>query len=143
MIEKFRGKYSWLSNFHPCTVEYGDLIFGSVELFYIAMKTKDNLLRYNISLMDSSEAGKLKKESKSWAVRSDWDDIKLGVMEYGLREKFKDSALRQKLLETENQNIQEGNYWNDRFWGVDLKIDPNIGENHLGRLLMKIRDELR
>jgi len=49
---------------------------------------------------------------------------------------------RTLLKETGNQNIQEGNYWGDDYWGVDLKQNPNVGENHLGRLIMKIREEL-
>lgn len=28
-----------------------------------------------------------------------------------------------------------------KYWGVDIKQNPNIGENHLGRLIMKIRGE--
>jgi predicted NAD-dependent protein-ADP-ribosyltransferase YbiA (DUF1768 family) len=36
--------------------------------------------------------------------------------------------------------IQEGNKWGDTFWGVDLKTGE--GQNHLGKLIMDIRDEL-
>lgn len=141
MITQFRGEYNWLSNFTSCTIEYGDLTFSSVELFYIAMKTKNEVTRKKLSLAESSEAGKWKKESKKWNIRRDWEDIKLDVMEYGLRQKFNQEPFKSKLIATGNQNIQEGNFWNDVFWGVDLKQNPNIGENHLGRLIMKIRGE--
>lgn len=142
MISHFRKEYNWLSNFAPATIEYGNMVFSSVELFYIAMKTKDEMMRWNISLVDSSEAGKFKKISKTWELREDWDKIKLEVMEFGLRQKFHQEPFKSKLIETGNQNIVEGNYWNDEFWGVNLKVNPNVGENHLGRLIMKIRDEL-
>lgn len=142
MINHFRKEYSWLSNFESVTIEYGDLVFPSVEHFYVAMKTEDELMRYNISLMCGSEAGKVKKIGRTLDIREDWEEIKLDVMEYGLRQKFSQEPFKTKLIETGNQNIQEGNYWNDTFWGVDLKQDPNIGENHLGRLIMKIREEL-
>lgn len=33
-----------------------------------------------------------------------------------------------------------GNTWGDRVWGVD--IHRGIGENHLGKILMRIRSEL-
>ena len=50
-------------------------------------------------------------------------------------------ALAQKLIEmTGNSTLIEGNWWNDRFWGVDSKT--GIGENHLGKLLMELRAEL-
>ena len=48
---------------------------------------------------------------------------------------------RTLLLETGNEYIQEGNWWNDTFWGFCLKT--NTGENKLGKLIMKIRNELR
>jgi predicted NAD-dependent protein-ADP-ribosyltransferase YbiA (DUF1768 family) len=31
------------------------------------------------------------------------------------------------------------NYWNDKFWG----ICKGVGENHLGKILMQIRDEIK
>jgi predicted NAD-dependent protein-ADP-ribosyltransferase YbiA (DUF1768 family) len=34
----------------------------------------------------------------------------------------------------------EGNSWGDSFWGVSL--DTGMGTNHLGRILMDIRDQL-
>lgn len=142
MINNFKKEYSWLSNFAVVTIGYGDLIFSSVELFYIAMKTKDEMKRWNISRADPSEAGKLKKASRKWELREDWEDIKLEVMEYGLRQKFSQEPYKSNLLATGDQNIVEGNYWDDTFWGVDLKQNPNVGENHLGRLIMKIREEL-
>ena len=43
-----------------------------------------------------------------------------------------------RLLETGNQELIEGNDWNDTFWGVC----NGEGENNLGRTLMRIRREL-
>jgi len=61
-------------------------------------------------------------------------------METLLREKFsKDPELRAKLLNTGTSKLVEGNTWGDRFWGVCR----GQGENNLGRLLMKVREELR
>ena len=37
--------------------------------------------------------------------------------------------------------LEEGNTWHDTFWGVDAKTGEGL--NHLGRILMKVRDELR
>ena len=56
-----------------------------------------------------------------------------------LVQKFNDKELARKLLDTGDCYIQEGNKWNDRFWGVC----KGQGENHLGKLIMKIRSELR
>jgi len=51
-------------------------------------------------------------------------------------QKFQYANLRKLLLDTGGQYIQEGNTWGDRFWGVC----NGIGENHLGYILMKVRD---
>ena len=54
-------------------------------------------------------------------------------------EKFKQNPeLKQKLLETGNQELIEGNTWNDTFWGVC----NGQGQNWLGKILMLARSEL-
>lgn len=35
--------------------------------------------------------------------------------------------------------VYKGNYWKDTYWGVC----NGVGENHLGKLLMKIREKLK
>lgn len=46
--------------------------------------------------------------------------------------------LKAKLLETGDAELVESNWWHDYFWGVC----NGRGENHLGKILMKIRAEL-
>ena len=60
-------------------------------------------------------------------------------MEEALRKKFSDPGLRKALLDTGDEYLEEGNTWRDEYWGVC----NGIGKNRLGKLLMKIRDELR
>jgi predicted NAD-dependent protein-ADP-ribosyltransferase YbiA (DUF1768 family) len=61
-------------------------------------------------------------------------------MERCVRYKFTyDAELRQKLLATGDAILEEGNDWGDRVWGV---VD-GVGKNRLGKILMKVRDELR
>ena len=62
-------------------------------------------------------------------------------MEEIVRAKFtQNHALRQQLLDTGDRELREGNSWHDIFWGVDLRTGK--GENHLGKILMKVRSEL-
>ena len=42
------------------------------------------------------------------------------------------------LIETQNEEIIEGNDWDDTFWGVC----NGEGQNNLGKILMQIRKEL-
>ncbi len=39
------------------------------------------------------------------------------------------------------KGLQEGNYWGDVFGGID--IETGEGKNIFGKLIMKIRDELK
>jgi len=141
MIKEFQGEYRWLSNFweFETPMKYQGLTFITNEHFYVAMKTKDLSIRKQVS---EHPLNGLKKFGNSFPLREDWNDIKVEVMLHGLKYKFSEynPTLRQKLLDTGKKIIQEGNYWNDKFWGVCLKTDE--GKNTLGCLLMEVRGEL-
>lgn len=141
MIRTFTTEENrWLSNMWYVDIPLKGIVYPSVEHAYQSEKSKDPEWKKFCSDRDNKPA-EVKKKSKEIIIREDWDDVKLLVMEHCLRQKFKNRELLTKLLLTGNENIQEGNYWGDIFWGVDLKSTPNYGENHLGRLIMKIRDE--
>lgn len=72
-------------------------------------------------------------------MRSNWDQIKLDVMYELVKQKFATDPLRMYLLRTGTREIQEGNYWGDTFWGTV----NGEGENHLGKILMRVREEIR
>lgn len=77
------------------------------------------------------------------ALRADWEEIKLAVMERIVWEKFhQNPELGVRLIATGERALIEGNRWGDRWWGVDLKCNPPIGANWLGRLLMITRAKI-
>ena len=87
--------------------------------------------------MSPSEA---RKKGKLVYLRPDWEDIKTQVMEEICRSKFEQNPnLKDKLLKTGEAVLQEGNTWNDKTWGM---VD-GVGENRLGKILMKLRDEFQ
>lgn len=138
MVSVFRGEFSFLSNFYDVEIKYGSLKFKNVESAYQALKSKDYEVRKKFENLSGAEAKRLGRKVE---LREDWSRIKDNVMEYLVRVKFKNVELRRKLLATGEQLLIEGNYWNDRYWGVDLK--SGLGENKLGKILMKIRKEIR
>ena len=79
-----------------------------------------------------------KRIGRKVSLRPDWEDVKIPIMLGLLITKFYDARLRAMLLETGDAELVEGNYWNDRFWGVDIRTGR--GENHLGQLLMTVRN---
>jgi ribA/ribD-fused uncharacterized protein len=137
-ITEFDGEYRFLSNFHPAPMEYERISYPTVEHAYQAAKTTDYHERQRIAALPSP--GRAKRAGAKLTLRPDWDALRLNVMETLLRQKFTLHAdLRALLLATGDAILEEGNTWGDVFWGVC----NGVGENHLGKLLMKIRDELK
>ncbi|HDZ27840.1 MAG TPA: NADAR family protein [Candidatus Aminicenantes bacterium] len=137
-ITSFQGEYRWLSNFWPVKVELEGIIYPTVEHAYQASKTWDALEREGIRRC--STPGKAKRLGRSVSLSPDWMEVKLVVMKALVLYKFgNDRSLKAKLLATGETDLIEGNPWGDTFWGVC----DGVGENHLGRILMEVRNLLR
>jgi len=138
-ISEFQREHRFLSNFWLCSIVYKGTTYKSSEHAYQAAKC---LSQIEAELIRNSQTpGEAKKKGRVVRIRSDWDKVKLEVMEEILEYKFAVPSLKTKLLATGNSFLQEGNYWNDEFWGVNLK--NGRGENHLGKILMRIRMKLQ
>lgn len=137
MIDKFRGKYWFLSNFYESSIEDENITYPTVEHYFQAQKTLNR--EEKLKIAKATKPAKAKKMGRQVKLRKDWEDIKLQVMEKALRLKFQDSTLRKKLIATGDEELVEGNPWGDRYWGVC----NGSGKNNLGKLLMKIRKELQ
>lgn len=136
-IDKFFGEYRFLSNFFPASCMLDGIRYPTVEHAYQAAKTVEEDLKLIIG--SATSAGKAKECGQRVSLREDWEDIKLEVMETCLRSKFRNPKMKYLLKQTGDAILEEGNTWGDTFWG----ICDGEGENHLGRLLMKIRKELQ
>lgn len=137
MIDSFSGKNSFLSNFHPCHVEFDGMLYPSVEHAYQAGKSLDFAVRKAFT-WDELTAAQSKRLGRAIACRSDWDSAKDQVMLTCLRSKFLAPNLRELLVDTGHQDLIEGNRWGDTYWGVCR----GEGLNRLGKLLMRVRKEL-
>lgn len=138
MINKFRGEYSWLSNFAKCEIVYKNTVYPSVENAYQSAKNNDEEWK---KFCSTENAIIVKKNSHKIILIENWNFIKLSIMEELLRQKFIfNDYYKKKLIETKDEYIEEGNTWHDTFWGVN--IISGKGENHLGKLIMQIRDYL-
>ena len=139
MINRFEGNYRFLSNFYGAPVEFEGLTYPSVKHAFVAAKTLNQSERVHIAHIGT--AREVKAYGRKLKLRPDWEQVKLGIMEELLRQKFtRHDELYAGLTSTGDHELVEGNWWGDKFWGVDLKT--NQGQNHLGMLLMKIRSEL-
>lgn len=132
-------QYRFLSNFYEAKVEYGGFTYGSNEAAFQAQKcmTEEEKAQF----MEYSP-GKSKGVGRRVQLRPDWEQVKVGVMEEIVRSKFtQHPELAAKLLATGDKVLVEGNHWGDTCWGVDTRTGQ--GENLLGKILMKVREELK
>lgn len=140
VITTFRGKYYFLSNFFPCPVFHDEITYPSSEHAYQASKTLKQSMRESMAKL--ATAADARRVGRKLEYRSDWEDVKLDVMETIVREKFtQNPELADLLVGTGDAILMEGNTWNCAFWGVDARTLE--GENHLGKILMKVRTELQ
>lgn len=149
-IETFtKPETRFLSNFYPhkkdgskCPVDvkviYNDIEFDCVENAYQAAKFLDKTQQIQFSKKSPYETKAYWEENKNY--RPDWNDIKLNVMKDLIWQKFSNSKeLTQMLLDTQDAILEEGNDWDDTFWGVC----NGVGENNLGKILMAARERLK
>jgi len=136
MITEFRNHYRWLSNFAPVTIILDNIQYPSVENAYQAAKTLVLTERQQFEICSPVQA---KRKGKKITLREDWDLVKLIIMNQLCTQKFEQEPYKTLLIATGNTFIQEGNYWNDYYWGVCR----GKGANHLGKIIMAIRTTLQ
>lgn len=135
-IAAFFGEYDFLSNFFTREFVYRGQKFQTSEHAYQAEKAKyeDDYER----IRTAYSPGAAKKIGQTIALRDDWELVKVDVMRNVVKEKFTQHPdLIARLLATEDAILEEGNYWNDTFWGVC----KGKGLNVLGNILMILRKE--
>ncbi len=143
MIKEFDGEFAFLSNFSHSLILHEGIVYPTVEHFFQAMKTLIPAEREAIAAAPTP--GIAKRMGRKVNLRPDWETIKVDVMRTGLRLKFSDYELAQKLLATGDKYLIEGNVWHDNTWGSCncAKCASTPGRNLLGQLLMEVREEVR
>lgn len=141
-ILEFKGKWRWLSNFYPAPVEWDGATWPTAEHAYQAAKAADVQWRKKILAAKSPQTAKNlgRKVPMSDEQLREWDEVKVDVMRVVVTHKFtQNPELAEKLIETRDARLEEGNTWGDTFWGVC----NGAGENRLGEILMEVRAQLQ
>jgi ribA/ribD-fused uncharacterized protein len=128
------------SNFAPFGIDLDDARWPTVEHHYQAQKFADPQLRKTIRKAEKPVIAKSLADKNKAAIRPDWDAVKDEVMYRAVRRKFELHAeLRELLLATGAEDIVESAP-NDYYWGVGRE---GTGQNRLGKIIERIRAELR
>lgn len=144
MIPNFKDPANAIySNFHPCLIYYEGRRFENSESAYQAGKFIVEEFKTQFEKTTGGEAKALAAKLKSHK-RIDWHDISLSRMSEVIHAKFtQHKDLRIQLINTYPQEMIEGNWWHDNFWGVcscgNTSQCNGNGRNWLGRILMAER----
>jgi len=135
MINGFNEKYAFLSMYYPSQLTYDNITYNCLATAFLGnlvtditqkkMIAKSAPSRATIMVVNSDEKKNLSEEKQ------------LELMYELCKIKFSDESLKKELLNTNNEELVNFTTWNNTFWG----ITNGEGKNHLGKILMRIRDE--
>lgn len=134
MIDSFRGKYFFLSNFYEAPVTYNGLPYRNNEAAFQAQKTfhhHDRICFTNVTPNIAKHMG------RSLPLRHDWNAVRYQIMKEIVTAKFTQNLdLLMMLSRTQFEKLEEGNDWGDVTWGTV----KGYGKNWLGEILMSVRE---
>lgn len=136
----YESEYYFLSNFSAFTVEWRDQLWMTSEHAYQAEKFIENDIQQQIlNARSAHDAKQIAKANKEHA-RKDWGDVKLSIMKDICRNKLNQHPyILSKLKESGDAVLVETSH-KDAYWGWGPNKD---GENHLGKIWMELREELK
>ncbi|OJJ21782.1 Swarming motility protein YbiA [marine bacterium AO1-C] len=132
--------YGEFSNFAPYPIKLKGKTWPTSEHYFQAQKfagtSHEDKIRKAASPMKAAELGRTRKVR----IRANWDHMKDNIMLEAVHAKFAQHAdLQELLLDTGDAKIIEHTE-NDDYWGDG---GDGSGKNRLGKILMKVREELR
>ena len=137
-IYGFFRKHRDLSNFGEFKIEWEGLIYPSTEAAFQASKVLEQERRIPFTKMKPAKAKQQGRKLKD--IRTDWEEVKVDIMyKINMIKYTQHDDAKQLLLSTGDKYLEETNWWKDDFWGVYI----GKGKNMLGKVLMKIREELK
>lgn len=133
-------RYGELSNFARYGIELDGQWWPTTEHYFQAQKFEDAAYREQIRTAKTPKLAAELGRSRDLPLRDDWEQIKDQVMYRAVLKKFQTHPeLRDLLLATGDEAIVE-NAAGDYYWGCGK---DGTGQNKLGSILMRVREELR
>lgn len=135
-----KDPYGAFSNFAAYPIVIRGVEWRTNEHYFQAQKFAGTAHEEAIRRVASPAVAARMGRSRKRPLRPDWETVKDDIMLEAIRAKFmQHPALARLLLDTGNAPIVERTP-RDRYWGDG---GDGSGQNMLGKLLMRVRDELR
>ena len=134
------GELGYLASYSNHGFDIKGIHYPTVEHYYQASKFEDKkIIQRILACKTPKEASEIGRDRNNTRIPN-FKEIKLEKMYEANLEKFRQNpAIKKRLLETGNEEIREMTT-KESFWGMGPNLD---GQNNMGRILMRVRDELR
>ena len=140
---KVSDPYGCFSNFSAHPIQVDGWHWQTVEHYYQAQKFVGSVnegliqvIREAHTPMDAAQIGR----DRTLKLRSDWDQVKQHVMWQGVLIKFLTHVDIQRILLDTGEEVIVEDSPTDYYWGCG---QDKTGQNQLGKILMKVRQELQ
>ena len=137
----YEQEFYVLSNFSAFQIYWKGILFPTSEHVYHWEKfiSRPDIQDLILKAKSAHDAFKIAEACKNYRNKN-WDDIKVRIMFNILVAKINQHEyVKRKLLQTGDRQLIEDS-WRDDFWGWGPNKD---GANNLGKLWMRIREEIR
>lgn len=134
------GELGYLASYSEHGFYKDNIYWKTLEHYYQAQKFEDkDVIEKIIKAATPKEASTIGRDRNNH-LKNNWSKIKLDVMEEGLYNKYiQNKDICEKLLNTGNKEIVEATV-KEFYWGCGI---DGTGENHFGKLLVKVRNYIR
>ena len=145
---------AFLSNFHPSTFELDGKTYNCVEQYYCSQKARcfgDREKKVEIMCSTNPREMKFLGGRITGFNQQFWGQKQIEVMHKAVGARFtQNQDLAKKFLETGDNTLAEASA-RDTYWGTGVSMfEKNAfnqkawsGSNHLGNIIMKVRDNLK
>lgn len=140
---KVHEPYGCFSNFSPHGIDFQGTYWSTVEHYYQAQKfvgTADAAIIPVIHAASTPEQAAALGRDRTRMVRPDWEQVKTQVMHEAVLKKFLTHTDIQAILISTGELLIVENSPTDCYWGCG---QDKTGQNHLGKILMSVRQEIR
>ena len=136
MIVNFKREHRFLSMSYPAVITYNGIVFYTAEAAYQAQKTTSPREQEKMSTLGPEAA---RRRGEKIPLRPDWEKVKGQIMYEIQFAKFSQNRhLKEKLLSTAGKILVDTDYDHGPYW-AEIRGE---GENNLGKILMKVREDL-
>lgn len=132
-------EHGYYSNFSTFGVEMEGRFWPTIEHYFQAQKFSDPAYQEKIFRALTPKNALILGHSRKIPLKENWDAIKDELMYRAVKKKFcTHPGIKEKLLATYPEEIVESSL-HDYYWGCG---QDGSGQNKLGRILMRVREEL-